>query len=491
MDGPRVRKRVDRFREIELQRIIRKALRLSLCGVALVALSTKGQQPASPSATPQQSAPARPQPSPTAPGPEAKTPTAPNQSQTVLSLEDALRFATTQASVFQQASINEQIAAEDVKQAQAAFLPRISAPIDYIYTSPLLGAPPGTPRAQSFIAANAINEYQALVNVSGDIDISGRLRATLAKNRALLAAAHAGTEVARRALAQTVIESYYGLALATVGRQAAEQNLSAAEEFEHITSLLFQGGEVAEVDLTRAQLQTNTRRDELERARANEVIAAGALRVLVGFDFLKPLNTIDLTSALPVDNEVLQFTAGTISKRPEFAQFDAERLAAEKEISIAKSERRPQLSYSISGGFDTDSLRATPLKEHSGVSAAFSLAIPIFDWNASKSRQKQASLRAQLAESQRAVALRGFAQEFYAARAAAISAATRIKLATTGLAEAESNLRASVARYRGGEAQIIEVTDAQTMLVGQRQALYQALFDYQVALAHLKQAAGQ
>jgi len=206
MDGPRVRKRVDRFREIELQRIIRKALRLSLCGVVLVALSTKGQQPASPSATPQQSAPARPQPSPTAPGPEAKTPTAPNQSQTVLSLEDALRFATTQASVFQQASINEQIAAEDVKQAQAAFLPRISAPIDYIYTSPLLGAPPGTPRAQSFIAANAINEYQALVNVSGDIDISGRLRATLAKNRALLAAANAGTEVARRALAQTVIE---------------------------------------------------------------------------------------------------------------------------------------------------------------------------------------------------------------------------------------------------------------------------------------------
>jgi len=50
---------------------------------------------------------------------------------------------------------------------------------------------------------------------------------------------------------------------------------------------------------------------------------------------------------------------------------------------------------------------------------------------------------------------------------------------------------ASIARYRAGEAQIIEVTDAQTMLVTQRAALYQALFDYQTALGRLRQATGQ
>jgi hypothetical protein len=40
-------------------------------------------------------------------------------------------------------------------------------------------------------------------------------------------------------------------------------------------------------------------------------------------------------------------------------------------------------------------------------------------------------------------------------------------------------------------AQIIEVTEAQTTLVTQRSALYQAVFDYQVALARLKQGTGQ
>ena len=80
--------------------------------------------------------------------------------------------------------------------------------------------------------------YEAFVNVSGDFDVAGKLRATLAKNRALLAAAHAGTDVARRALAQAVIETYYGLALALAQRQAAEGNLTAAQEFENITALL-------------------------------------------------------------------------------------------------------------------------------------------------------------------------------------------------------------------------------------------------------------
>jgi outer membrane protein TolC len=378
-----------------------------------------------------------------------------------------------------------------VKQAQAAFLPRITAPLNYIYTSPALGLPPGTPRAPSFIANNAISEYEALVNVAGDIDIAGRLRATLARNRALLAAAHAGTEVARRALAQAVIEAYYGLALATAQLRAAELNLVAAEEFERITSLLLSGGEVASVDLTRAQLQTIARRDELERARANEEVAAGSLRVLVGYDFTQPISTTDLSLAAPGVADIQQFTVNDISRRPEFTQFEAQLRAARQDVRIARAERLPQLSYSLNGGFDADSLKSPRLKEHSGVSAAFSLTIPIFDWGASRSRERQARLRVQLAENERIIALRGFSQQFYAAQAQVISAATRIRLAGTGVTQAQSNLDSSIARYRAGEAQIIEVTDAMTTLAAQRSALYQAIFDYQTAHARLRQAAGQ
>jgi outer membrane protein TolC len=329
------------------------------------------------------------------------------------------------------------------------------------------------------------------VNVSGDFDIAGKLRATLARNRALLAAAHAGTEVARRALAQAVIETYYGLALAIAQRTAAEGNLAAAEEFERVTSLLLSGGEIAPVDLTRAHLQTIVRRDELERARANEEVTAGSLRVLVGYDFTRPISTTDLALGLPNNNEFQQFSPGDVSRRPEFAQLEAQLRAARQDIRIARSDRLPALSYSMNGGFDTDSLKGPQLKEHSGVSAAVSLTIPIFDWGATRSKERQARLRVQVAENERTVALRGFTQQFYAARSQAASAAERVRLAREGVLQAQNNLSASIARYRAGEAQIIEVTDAQTMLVTQRTALYQALFDYQTALGRLRQATGQ
>ena len=402
-----------------------------------------------------------------------------------------LRLANTQASSFQSASINERIAAEDVRQAQAAFLPKVSAPLSYIYTTPACCLPPGEPRQPSFVSADAIGVTNALVNVAGDLDVAGRLRATLAKNRALLAAAHAGTDVARRALTQAVIEAYYGLALASAQRRAAEGNLAAALEFENITSLLLSGGEVASVDLTRAQLQTIARRDELARARVNEDVASGALRVFVGYEFSRPIDTIDLNLAIPSDSEYQQFRADEVSRRPEFIQLDQELRAARQDVRIARADRLPSLAYSINGGFNTDSIKEPRLKEHSGVSAAITFSIPIFDWGATRSREAQAQLRVQLAENERTIALRGFTQQFYAARAQVESAVGRIALAREGVTKAQDNLAASIARYRAGEAPISEVTDGQTTLVEQRSALYQAIFDYQTALGRLKQATGR
>ena len=370
-------------------------------------------------------------------------------------------------------------------------MPKISAPLTYLYTSPALGLPPGEPRTPSFIANNAIGEYEALVNVSGDFDIAGKLRATVAKNQALLAAAHAGTDVAQRALRQALLEAYYGYSLALAALRAAEQNLAAAEEFERITELLVSGGEVAAVDLTRAQLQSNTRRDELERARANEIVSGGALRVLIGYDFLRPFESSDLLNAMPADDDLRDLNVSEVARRPEFIQLDQQLRAAQQDTRIARADRLPSLSYSINGGFDTDSLHPARLKEHSGVSAGISLNVPIFDWGAAKSRERQARLRVQLAENERVIAERGFTQQYYSALAQVNRAATRIRLAGTAITLAQSNLEASIARYRAGEAQIIEVTDAQTTLVTERLALYQAIFDYQTALGRLRQATGR
>jgi outer membrane protein TolC len=97
----------------------------------------------------------------------------------------------------------------------------------------------------------------------------------------------------------------------------------------------------------------------------------------------------------------------------------------------------------------------------------------------------------QLAENTRQLSQRQFVQAFYTARVQALAAQERIMQLNHTIADAESDLSASVARYRSGEATITEVIDAENLLVTERQALYQALYDYQTAKSRLARAAGQ
>ena len=403
----------------------------------------------------------------------------------LLTLENAHELALKQASAFEQAKIAELSAAEDVLQSRAAFYPRITANPTFIYNSPSRGAT--DPGSFSFIGANAITEIQALAGASGEIDLSGKLRASLRKSSALLEAAKAGSEIARRALLQAVDDAYFAVSLGAARRQAAGNNLETAKAFVELTKKLVVGGEVAQVDLLRAELQLNGRVDDLEQAKAAEEIALVNLRLLIGYDASQKIRTLDLLATTPLPADTEGINAEQIRNRPEFAFFDAQRRAADNDVRAARAERRPQLSYSLVGGFASDSLKPTPLRLHSGVLATVSLNIPIFDFGASRSRERQALQRKQQVESTAKLAALSLTQLYQSSEIQSRSARIRIANATSGLSAAQQNLEISISRYKAGEAQIIEVSDAQNTLNSQRFALAQALYDYQVALAHLRE----
>jgi outer membrane protein TolC len=148
-------------------------------------------------------------------------------SVTPLTRDEAIQLALAQASAFQAAKLNESIAIADTHLAKTAFLPRFSSSSALIYNSPSSSpTSPGLPRSQSFLSADAITVYRGLITVSGDIDTSGRLRAVLKRSRALLEAAHAGSEAARRTLILETDLAYYGLALASAHHQRTKTSLA-------------------------------------------------------------------------------------------------------------------------------------------------------------------------------------------------------------------------------------------------------------------------
>ncbi|HEX7192666.1 MAG TPA: TolC family protein [Thermoanaerobaculia bacterium] len=416
------------------------------------------------------------------PPPPTPPPTPPTVTAPPLSIASASQLALQQASAYQQAVIDEQIAELEVTQARAAIFPKIRSTSTVMFNKPLARASSDP----SFIAQNASREYQSLVGAEGTFDFG--LRAAMRRSRELLAAAKAGTEIARRELVRGVREAYFGMALATAKRRSAEEALAAAQEFERVTALQHEGGEVPEVDAIRARLQTAQRRDDLEQAVVQETISAAAMRILVGYKPADSFSVLDL-SPTPSSADIETFTFASTAGRPEIVQASAQERAARADVGVARAERLPSLTYSADEGFDSPTLH--DIHQHTGYLLSANLRIPIFDWGVSRAHERQAELRADQAANLLTLARRDAEQQYLRAREEALASVRRADNARTAVADARRNVDISIARYRAGEAPIVEVTDALTTLAQLRTALQQALFDFEVARAQLQEAAGQ
>lgn len=401
-----------------------------------------------------------------------------------VSVEQSVELALRNASLYQQAQVDERIAREDVRQARAAFLPQFSVPLTYIGNTTSRVRAPGDPVIYSFVSSSAINETSAFINATGALDLSGRLRAALSRSRAQLAAAQAGTLSARRALVIATVDAYYGLALARQKRRLADETLALAEAFVKVTENLKARGEVEEMDVLRARSAALLRRDELEQARAAESAAMDLLRTLTGVDFgthiAQPLLTNDLPSASDFDD----YTEELIKQRPELNQLDALKRAALEEARIARRELWPDLTYSLNGGFDAADFR--PLSRYSGGQAIVSLNIPLFNWGASRSRETQAKLRAQSLDLQRDSTLQQLRQEFYTARANALSSIERARMTRAATEASQQALTRVFAAYRLKKGTILDVIDAQANYAEARLAHYQAIADYRTSRIRLE-----
>ncbi|HEY0378282.1 MAG TPA: TolC family protein [Pyrinomonadaceae bacterium] len=393
-----------------------------------------------------------------------------------VSVEQAVELALRNASLYQQARVDERIAREDVRQARASLLPHFSVPLTYIGNTNSQVRNESAPLVYSFVSSSAINETSAFINATGALDLSGRLRAALGRGRALLAAAQAGTLAARRALVIATVDAYYGLALARQKRRLADETLALAEAFVKIAENLKARGEVGETDVLRARSAALLRRDELEQARAAESAAMDLLRTLTGVDFgthiAQPLLTNDLPSASDFDD----YTEELIKGRPELRQLEALRRAALADASIARRELWPDVTYSLNGGFDAADFR--PLARYAGGQAIVSLNVPVFNWGASRSRETQAKLRVEALDLQRDSTLQQLRQEFYTARAGALSAIERARMTRAATEVSQQTLTLAFAAYRLKKGTILDVIDAQANYAAARLAHYQSIADY-------------
>jgi outer membrane protein TolC len=125
-----------------------------------------------------------------------------------------------------------------------------------------------------------------------------------------------------------------------------------------------------------------------------------------------------------------------------------------------------------------------------GNSVMANLNVPVWNWGAQRSKVKQAELRLQQAHTDLSFSQRQLLANLNSFYLEAGTASSQLVSLKRSLDLSEESLRLTVLRYQAGEATVLEVVDAQTTLLGARNAYDDGLARYRVALANIQTLTG-
>src|SRR5690242_12117142 len=400
-----------------------------------------------------------------------------------LTLQDALARARKNSVAFQSALTDSAIARQDRFQAAGALLPSVNYNNTAWYTQGKGGNP-------IFIANNGVHEYLSQGNIHESIglaDVAGFRRTS-----ALAAAAKARAEIASRGLVVTVVQDYYSVAAAQQKVASAQKAADEGDRFLKLTQELEHGGEVAHSDVIKAELQATERRRGLQEAQLGLLNARLDLAVLIFPDFNENFEVTDDLHApapLPTLGEVQQQAA---HDNPDVRAALENARAAGFDVTGARAGYLPSLSADYWYGIDAPqfAVNGPGGVSNLGSSAAATLNIPIWNWGTTQSRIKQAELRRDQANRELSLAQRRLLAEIKSLYSEAETALNELGGLERSAQLAEESLRLTTLRYKGGEATVLEVVDAQTTYAQSSAAYQDGAVRYRVALANLQTLTG-
>ena len=419
------------------------------------------------------------------------------QPPAVITLEEAIHRAQSSEANYAAAVAEGRSARLDRNIAYAGLLPSVTYNNSVLYTEPQRpyskssSAPGSSEPTPIYIANNAPREYVSQGTVSETIGLASMASAQRAA--ALAAQAAAEQEIARRGLVLAVVSLFYGSLAADHKLVVAERAGQEAGDFTKLTGQREQARESAHADVVKAQLEELSRERELGDARVAAQKARLELGVLLFPDPRTPY-TLSAPDAAPVLASREDIDTAASKNNAELKSAIEALRASNADVLAARAAYLPELGLEYTYGIDAPQFATTgPGPDHAnnlGYSATVTLNIPIWDWLNTERRVKQSEIRRQSTQ----VAMTAKQRQLIAKLEEAYSEAAmaRDQLASLDLSvnTAAESLRLSKLAYRGGEANVLEVVDAQGAYVAAQNAREDGRVRYETALADLQALTG-
>jgi len=341
-----------------------------------------------------------------------------------------------------------------------------------------------------FLPAFETSTGQADLSAAWELDFWGKYRRATEAARANLLASQWGQREVASTLVANVASAYFQLRALDLELEISKRTLNSRQESLRLTRILSEGGSTSLLDVRQAEQLVFTASAEIPVLEQQIEQQENLLSILLGQNPGDIPRGQTLTEQRQPPEVPPGLPSSLLERRPDIRQAEAQLVAANAQIGVARAAYFPQISLNGAGGFQSSALTSLFTGPAGAWSFGASLTQPIFTGGRLRSEVRLAEARQQTAVLFYQQSIQGAFRSVSDALVAYHK--TREFRAQQELLfrSAQDAARLSHMRYTGGVTGYLEVLTNETNAFSAELGLVQARLNELLALVQLYQALG-
>jgi multidrug efflux system outer membrane protein len=345
-------------------------------------------------------------------------------------------------------------------------------------------------KVSSLFPAYEVNAGQLNLSVIWNLDFWGKYRRQTDESRAQLLATKWGQQAVISSLVANAATAYFQLRALDAELEIAKRTLGSRQQSLQLTRVLETHGSSSDLDVSQSEQLVYTASETIPDLERQIEQQENALSILLGENPGSIPRGNPLTQQPVPDTVPVGLPSELLERRPDVREAEANMMAANAQIGVAKASFFPSISLTGAGGLESNALHHFLQQPSQTWNAGLGITQPIFEGGALRSQLRLA--RAQWQES--VLSYQQTVQNALGQVSNALVAYDKdrqFREQQELLAQAaERSDRLSLVLYRNGGASYLQVLTNETNYFSAELNLVDAQLNERLALVQLYQALG-
>ena len=240
-------------------------------------------------------------------------------------------------------------------------------------------------KVSNLSAANQVNTGQLNLSVIWNLDFWGKYRRQTEEARAQLLATQWGQQAVISSLVANVATAYFQLRALDAELEIAKRTLGSRQESLQLTRVLETHGGASDLDVSQSEQLVYTASETIPDLERQIEQQENQLSILLG-ENPGPIPRGQILTEQPVpENVPAGLPSELLERRPDVREGEANMMAANAQIGVAKAAFFPSVSLTGTGGLESNALNRFLSAPSQTWNAGLNITQPIFEGGALRS----------------------------------------------------------------------------------------------------------